>query len=252
MSTVLAELYERHLEALQVARKDQRELVRSTHASGTGRATGPGSATGPTGGGAAGAAAPMRAQLDDIEAEITYLLLRERRPSTVVEIGALHGWSTSWILRALADNGCGHLHTFDRIDEAVRRVPPELSAGRWTFVPGDVRRTVGRIPAEVDHLFVDAAHTGRFARWYLSRVLPAVPPGTQVSVHDVFHRRTPLPWSEGGVLLTWLSSRGTPWFTVAPRRAPDLYEQVVRLRDRLGLTDPIRPGTTNPMLFFVT
>jgi predicted O-methyltransferase YrrM len=33
----------------------------------------------------------MKAQLDDIEAEITYLLLRHARPETVVEIGTFHG-----------------------------------------------------------------------------------------------------------------------------------------------------------------
>src|SRR5262249_18744572 len=39
--------------------------------------------------------------LDDIEAEITYLLLRETRPCHVVEISPRGGWSTSWILAAL-------------------------------------------------------------------------------------------------------------------------------------------------------
>ncbi len=33
----------------------------------------------------------MKAQLDDIEAEITYLLLRHARPETVIEIGTFHG-----------------------------------------------------------------------------------------------------------------------------------------------------------------
>jgi hypothetical protein len=110
----VAGLYDRHIEALRIAVKEQRELRTAF----------------PT----------MRAQLDDIEAEITYLLLRELRPMKVVEIGALHGWSTTWILRALRDTGHGHLHTVDRVDHSVRQVPPDLSAGRWTFVHGDVRR----------------------------------------------------------------------------------------------------------------
>jgi predicted O-methyltransferase YrrM len=54
----------------------------------------------------------LKAQLDDPEAEITYLLLREDRPETVVEIGAFHGWSTTWILQALRDNGTGHLYSY--------------------------------------------------------------------------------------------------------------------------------------------
>jgi hypothetical protein len=51
----------------------------------------------------------LKAQLDGLEAEITYLLLREARPETVVEIGTFHGWSTTWIFQALRDNGTGHL-----------------------------------------------------------------------------------------------------------------------------------------------
>lgn len=47
-----------------------------------------------------GAHPSMKTQLDDVEAEITYLLLRHVRPAKVVEIGSLHGWSTSWLLRA--------------------------------------------------------------------------------------------------------------------------------------------------------
>jgi hypothetical protein len=60
-------LYQRHEDALRSARKHQRELRQRIPA--------------------------MKAQLDDIEAEITYLLLRHFQPARVVEIGSLHGWS---------------------------------------------------------------------------------------------------------------------------------------------------------------
>ena len=44
--------------------------------------------------------------LDDIEGELLYLLVRERRPEVVAEIGAR---ATAWIERALRDNGSGLL-----------------------------------------------------------------------------------------------------------------------------------------------
>lgn len=44
--------------------------------------------------------------LDDIEGELTYLLVRERRPEIVAEVGAR---ATAWIERALCDNGSGVL-----------------------------------------------------------------------------------------------------------------------------------------------
>lgn len=217
-------LYRKHLDALRAVRDEQREL----HGSG------------------------MRAQLDDIEAELTYLRLRECRPESVVELGALDGWSTTWILKALRDNGSGHLHSFDLIDKAPRNVPAGLADGRWTFVPGDVRDTAHAFPAEIDYLFVDAAHTARFARWYLVGVFPRLRPGAPVSVHDVFHHSRPLPGSEGAVVLRWLASKGVSPFTVAKPAAPTNYERIMQARARLGLTEPIHPGRTNPMIFFRT
>src|SRR5262245_1993193 len=154
--------------------------------------------------------ASMTPQLDDLEAEITYLLLRATRPAAVVELGTFHGWSTMWILSALRDNGCGHLHSFDLIDNVVRNVPAELADDRWTFVRGDIMQTVEQVPGDTAYLFVDAAHTGRFARWYLDHLFPRVPAQSTVSVHDVFHFRTTLPLHEGRVVVRWLDGRGVP------------------------------------------
>lgn len=191
----------------------------------------------------------LTAQLDDIEAEITYLLIREFRPASVVEIGCLHGWSTSWMLRALTDNGSGRLHSFDLVDTATRLVPPALSEGRWSFVRGDVRRHGARLPADISYLFVDAAHSARFARWYIRSVFPVLAPGTPVSVHDVFHRARPLPYTEGAVLLDWLRRAGRGYFTASPAHDRPAFERLHRLRAEIGI-EAVRAGTRNPMLFF--
>lgn len=217
----VTQLYVKHHEQLREVREEQRALLRAR----------PG----------------MRAQLDDIEAEVTYLLLRDRRPSTVVEIGSLHGWSTSWQLRALRDNGAGALHTYDIVDHARRNVPDEL-ADRWTFTQGDVRTR--RLPSTVDYLFLDAAHSARFARWYTRALLPTLDPGTPVSVHDVFHGRRAKPYSEGSVLLRWLRAADTGWFTASAKRAPRTYRLVQECRADLGLGDPVHPGRHNPMIWF--
>lgn len=188
-------------------------------------------------------------QLDDVEAELTYLALRAHRPATVVELGTFHGWSTTWILSALRDNGAGHLHSFDRTDHARRTVPAALAADRWTFVTGDIATTLPAVPADVGYLFVDADHGRRFARWYLAHLFPRVAAGTPVSVHDVFHGRRERPWSEGAEVLRWLAAHDTPWFTAARRRAPDVLARLDAVRAELGLTGA-RGTTVNPMIFF--
>ncbi|MGP3998627.1 class I SAM-dependent methyltransferase [Streptomyces sp. 8N706] len=192
----------------------------------------------------------MKAQLDDLEAEITYLLLRELRPEVVVEIGTFYGWSTMWILSALRDNGTGHLHSFDIVDNVVRNVPEELSAQRWTFTKGNVREHLGRIPGKTDYLFIDADHGARFAHWYIDHVFPAVPAGTPTSVHDVFHGRRPKPLSEGSVIVKWLAEQGIEFFTPSAAKAPEVTAQLSVVKKDLGLDEPVRNSPDNPMIFF--
>ncbi|WP_158896247.1 class I SAM-dependent methyltransferase [Amycolatopsis anabasis] len=193
----------------------------------------------------------MEAKLDDVEAELTYLMIRRFRPELVTEVGTFRGWSTTWILHALRDNRTGRLASYDLIDNAVRAVPPELAEGRWDFHCGDVRKQCGDWAAKSDYLFIDAAHNASFARWYLAHLLPTVPAGTPVSVHDVFHHRRPLPFTEGAEVLRWLNRRDIPFFTAAPARAPDVHQRLTALRTRLGLGEPVHTGTDNPMLFFL-
>jgi predicted O-methyltransferase YrrM len=188
-------------------------------------------------------------QLDDVEAELTYLALRAQRPDTVMELGTFHGWSTAWILSALRDNGSGHLHSFDRVDTVLRTVPAELAADRWTFVAGDVAAHLAAVPPDVGYLFVDADHGRRFARWYLAHLFPLVAAGTPVSVHDVFHGHRARPWSEGAEVLRWLAEHETAWVTAARRHAPATLAALDDLRAELGLIGA-RGTTANPMIFF--
>jgi predicted O-methyltransferase YrrM len=193
--------------------------------------------------------AKLTPQLDDLEAEITYLLLRAAEPAAVVELGTFHGWSTSWILSALRDNGSGHLHSFDMIDNVVHNVPRDLAEGRWTFVQGDIKDTLDQVPADTGYLFVDAAHNSRFARWYVDNLFPRVPSGIPVSVHDVFHFRATLPLHEGKVVVRWLGDKGVPFFTPSRAKARADYNAINRLRDELGLAQ-IRGAGDNPMIYF--
>jgi predicted O-methyltransferase YrrM len=221
----VVKLYRTYAEDLRIAREAQRELLCTS---------------------------PLKPKLDDVEAELTYLALREVRPAVVVEIGSFHGWSTTWILRALRDNGMGRLHTFDLVDHATRAVPEELSDDRWIFEHGDVRERMHRMPPKPGYVFIDAAHTAGFARWYTRRLLPRLTDGTPVSVHDVYHGRRPWPVSEGSVLLGWLRDRGIEHLTASRAGDPDTYERLIDLKRKLRLAAPVHGANDNPMVFFET
>ena len=190
-------------------------------------------------------------RFDDIEAEILYLLVRDRAPERVVEIGAGRGWSTTWILRALADAGSGQLTSFDLRPHASWAVPPALAAGRWRFVHGDVRSETASLPGRIDLLLVDAEHSAEFARWTLEAVLPRVAPDAVVCVDDVFHTREPdSHGGEGAVIVGWLEARGIPYLTAAPARAPEVFDELESIRRSFGLADPIHGSNANPAIFF--
>lgn len=103
----------------------------------------------------------LKAQLDDIEAEIAHLLLREARPGTVVGIGTFHGWSTTWILQARRTTTPATSTRTTSWTTSCATSQEQLSAGCWTFPPGDARENLEKIPDTADFLFIDAVHDGR-------------------------------------------------------------------------------------------
>ncbi|MEV6929919.1 class I SAM-dependent methyltransferase [Dactylosporangium sp. NPDC051485] len=219
----LIDWYRGHAADLRAAREEQRELL---------------------------AQRPMRPKLDDIEAEIAYLTVRALRPRVVVEIGTYHGWSTSWLLRALRDNGDGVLHSYDRIGAAAGNLPDELTRTRWRFTRGDVR--AADLPADPGFVLLDARHTAGFARWYTAGLLERLRPGVAVAVHDVFHGRRPWPGSEGAVLLRWLRGKGLAYLTASRRGDPDLHDHLLSVKRRLRMSAPVHRHSCDPMLFFGT
>lgn len=188
----------------------------------------------------------LKPQLDDIEAEATYLLLRELRPQTVVEIAPDGGWSTTWLLAALRDNGSGRLYSFDLFDHCTRTVPRELAEGRWTFARGDITQQLGLLPPRIEYLFLDCAHTAEFARWYVRELFPRLAPGTPISIHDIF----PASLGESQVVRKWLLERSVSYFTTSPTAAPDVYDHLRCVKRDLGIDAPIHDSHRNPMVFF--
>lgn len=219
----LAELYEAYAPDLRIIHKEQIRLRDSRPA--------------------------MNQGLDDIEAEITYLRLREHRPDSVVEIGRGNDWAASWILRALRDNGTGTLHSLGRAGRDPGAIPAELACRR-RFAPGRVRRSLAALPDPIEYLFVDAYRAARSADRHLPRLVASLRPGTPVSVGGVFGRSWSLPWSESKAVLSWLGRRGVGYFTAAAAARPSALPELRRIRRDLGLDGGIHCGESNPMVFF--
>ncbi len=118
-----------------------------------------------------------------LDAAVAYALVRERKPRRIVEVGSGH--STRILSKALG--GLGEIIAIDpapRADIAglpcVRVVPSTLQAAPAGILDG---------LAPGDMLFIDSSHIlmpGSDVDILLNRVLPQLPAGTLVHIHDIF------------------------------------------------------------------
>jgi hypothetical protein len=124
-----------------------------------------------------------QAWFPSLDAAVAYALVRERKPQRIVEVGSGH--STRVLAKALA--GMGEIVA---IDPAPRADIAGLPGVR--VMPSTVQAT----PAQLfdglkagDALFIDSSHIlmpGSDVDLLLNRVLPRLPSGVLVHLHDIF------------------------------------------------------------------
>jgi predicted O-methyltransferase YrrM len=190
-------------------------------------------------------------QLCDLEAEMTYLLIREYRPVTVLEISPASGWSTSWILHALKDNDQGTLYSYDLVESSIHIIPKWLSEGRWKFFQGDVTKNMALLPAKVDYFFIDSDHSAEFAHWYIDKLFPLYKKGIRISAHDILKWAHEPGWGEESlVLCSWLAKKGARCMTASRAMKKKGYNAITAARRKLGLDALIQTANYNSMIFF--
>lgn len=118
-----------------------------------------------------------------LDAAVAYTLVRERKPQRIVEVGSGHS------TRILARAQCG-IGEIVAVDPAPRADVVGLAGVR--VVPS----TLQTAPADLfdglragDVLFIDSSHIlmpGSDVDILLNRVLPALPAGTLIHIHDIF------------------------------------------------------------------
>ena len=120
-----------------------------------------------------------------LDAVAAYTLVRQYGPRRIIEIGSGH--STRFLARAVAD---GALPTeITAIDPAPRAV---LAGLPIRFVPAVVQScdpAVFGALQQGDILFIDSSHIlmpGTDVDWLFNRVLPQLPAGVLVHIHDIF------------------------------------------------------------------
>jgi predicted O-methyltransferase YrrM len=182
-----------------------------------------------------------------LDAAIAYRMVRTLRPQRIVEIGSGH--STRFMARAIADGGLAtKLTAIDpapraaiaslAIEHVADTVPPQRGDDD-AFARFGVRHAFEQLTAG-DVLFIDSSHIlmpGNDVDYLFNRVLPALPVGAIVQVHDILLPDPyPASWTwrgynEQNALVPWLLGGGyRPLFAahfVATRMADALARSTI-------------------------
>lgn len=120
-----------------------------------------------------------------LDAVAAYTIVRRSRPHRMIEVGSGH--STRFLARAVADAGAPTRIT--AIDPQPRAALAGLDI---EFIPAVVQDADPGLFADLaagDILFIDSSHIlmpGTDVDWLFSRVLPRLPAGVLVHIHDIF------------------------------------------------------------------
>ena len=120
-----------------------------------------------------------------LDAAVAYLLVRRERPARIVEVGSGH--STRFLARALADEGLACRVT--AVDPAPRADLSRLGVNLIRAAVPVCDDAPFRALEAGDILSIDSSHIlmpGSDADHLYGRVLPALPSGVLVQIHDVF------------------------------------------------------------------
>jgi predicted O-methyltransferase YrrM len=188
---------------------------------------------------------------ESVDGEILYALVRRCRPERIVEIGS--GWSTLCSLAALRrnreDGAAGRIdaiepYPYDFVRQVGEDPLVDLRVTPLQDIPLDTFDTLG--PGDL--LFIDSSHVlraGSDVQYEFLEVLPRLPAGVLVHVHDIFlpydyprqwlvdeHRF----WNEQYLLQAFLTGNagfevvwGGSWMH---DRHPDLLKDMISSYDR--------------------
>jgi predicted O-methyltransferase YrrM len=91
--------------------------------------------------------------------DLLYILVRAKRPNTVVEFGTSYGISTIYLAAAVADNETGHVVSTELSTAKVVAARANLAeaglADRVTILLGDARTTLHDIPGPIGVVLLD-------------------------------------------------------------------------------------------------
>lgn len=141
-----------------------------------------------------------------------YVLTRLLKPNIMVETGVSSGATSTYILRAMQDNGCGRLFSIDLPPDNLPQghtsgwIVPESLRSQWVLKIGDSKELLGPLLHElcaIDCFLHDSLHTDEHMLWEFRTAWKHLRRGGLFLSHDVgaseaffdFMAEQHIPWS---------------------------------------------------------
>ncbi|WP_415237230.1 class I SAM-dependent methyltransferase [Sneathiella sp.] len=120
-----------------------------------------------------------------LDAAAAYTMVRDEKPATIIEVGSGH--STRFMMRAIQDGGINS--RFIAIDPAPRADISSLGVEIFPTTVQQVDLSLFSDLTSGDILFIDSSHIampGTDVDFLFLEILPALPKGVIVHIHDIF------------------------------------------------------------------
>jgi predicted O-methyltransferase YrrM len=123
-----------------------------------------------------------------IEMEFGEMLMKavaDAEPDTLLEVGSGHGYSTAWLMLGMAQNGSGHLETWDK----EGRTPQIWKQIGLDKLPIDIKVNIGdfrghAVVGEYDFVFHDSEHQFEHIGPDMDKIIPHMSEKGQIWIHD--------------------------------------------------------------------
>jgi hypothetical protein len=137
-------------------------------------------------------------QFSNIDARSLFVFMREFRPNRVIEVGSGYSSLLMADVNARFLGGATRLQCIEPYPRAFLKDPSygfELYESKVEHIPFDFFESL----SEGDVLFIDSSHiskTGSDVNYLIFEIIPRLPPGVIVHVHDIFLPRDyPYQWA---------------------------------------------------------
>lgn len=126
-------------------------------------------------------------RVDADSSAVIYSMVRENKPTNVLQIGCWEGGTTSVIMAALLKNE----KPFNFLASEILSDKVEHTAlhcveknNQSPIIIGDITKSLDRIPEKVDFLYHDTDHDFDTTKWVLDNIFPKLKEGALVIFHD--------------------------------------------------------------------